>query len=69
VRGVSKGRGDAGNRITVKCLCEAAFVLASRAADPMGAKAGGGGVLTPVTGLGEEVMPRLAAAGIHFEFV
>jgi short subunit dehydrogenase-like uncharacterized protein len=66
VRGVFKGQGDAGNRITVKCLCESAFVLALRAADPLGAKAGFGGVLTPVTGLGEELMGRLAGAGITF---
>jgi short subunit dehydrogenase-like uncharacterized protein len=70
VRGIFKGQGDAGNRITVKCLCESAFVLALRAADPLGAKAGcGGGVLTPVTGLGEDMVGRLAGAGITFEFV
>jgi short subunit dehydrogenase-like uncharacterized protein len=65
VRGVFKGQGDAGNQITVKCLCESAFVLASTAG-PLGTNTGGG-VLTPVTGLGEELMPRLAAAGIDFE--
>jgi short subunit dehydrogenase-like uncharacterized protein len=65
VRGVFKGQGDAGNRITVKCLCESAFVLASTAG-PLGTNAGGG-ILTPVTGLGEQLMPRLAAAGINFE--
>jgi short subunit dehydrogenase-like uncharacterized protein len=67
VRGVFKGQGDAGNRITVKCLCESAFVLALSAADPLGAKPGNGGVLTPVTGLGEGLVPRLAGAGITFE--
>jgi short subunit dehydrogenase-like uncharacterized protein len=59
VRGVLKGQGDPGNRITVKCLCESAFVLASTT--------GAGGVLTPVTALGDDLVPRLAAAGIAFE--
>jgi short subunit dehydrogenase-like uncharacterized protein len=68
VRGIMKGQGDAGNRITVKCLCESAFVLA----EPGAGKAGyspfaGGGVLTPVTGLGEGLVGRLAKAGIIFE--
>jgi short subunit dehydrogenase-like uncharacterized protein len=69
-RGILKGQGDAGNRITVKCLCESAFVLAqsdvgNREARPFS----GGGVLTPVTGLGEELMVRLSKAGITFEIV
>ena len=65
VRGIFKGRGDAGNRITVKCLCESAFVLASDTAQSA-VKPASGGVLTPVVGLGEELIPRLAAAGIEF---
>jgi short subunit dehydrogenase-like uncharacterized protein len=65
VRGVLKGKGDPGNRITVKCLCESAFVLAlSGEAEP-----GSGGILTPVTGLGDELMTRLSAAGVTFELV
>lgn len=69
-RGILKGQGDAGNRITVKCLCESAFVLAqadvgSREIKPFR----GGGVLTPVTGLGEDLIVRLAKAGITFEIV
>jgi short subunit dehydrogenase-like uncharacterized protein len=60
-RGIVKGQGDPGNRITVKCLCESAFVLAT-SNHPKG-----GGVLTPVTGLGDELVGRLAAAGIRFE--
>jgi short subunit dehydrogenase-like uncharacterized protein len=65
VRGILKGKGDPGNRITVKCLCESAFVLAlSGEAEP-----GSGGVLTPVTGLGDQLMTRLSAAGITFELV
>jgi short subunit dehydrogenase-like uncharacterized protein len=70
VRGIFKGQGDAGNRITVKCLCESAFVLALKARDGWGAEAGrGGGVLTPVTGLGDDLVGRLAGAEITFEFV
>jgi short subunit dehydrogenase-like uncharacterized protein len=69
VRGIFKGQGDAGNRITVKCLCESAFVLALGAANTSGAKPERGGVLTPVTGVGEELRGRLASAGISFEFV
>jgi short subunit dehydrogenase-like uncharacterized protein len=61
VRAVVKGQGDPGNRITVKCLCESAFVLAS--ANQMSA----GGVLTPVTGLGEPLLARLRSAGISLE--
>jgi len=67
VRGIFKGQGDAGNRITVKCLCESAFVLALKAADPLGTPPGSGGVLTPVTGLGGDLVARLAGAGISFE--
>ncbi len=67
VRGVLNGQGDAGNRITVKCLCESAFVLALSSTAQ--AKPGSGGVLTPVVGLGEELIPRLAAAGITFALV
>jgi short subunit dehydrogenase-like uncharacterized protein len=69
VRGAMKGQGDAGNRITVKCLCESAFVLALMAAVTSDCREGGGGVLTPVTGLGEQLVGRLAGAGITFEVV
>jgi short subunit dehydrogenase-like uncharacterized protein len=66
VRGIFKGQGDAGNRITVKCLCESAFVLTELSTSPEGSQSGTGGVLTPVTGLGDALVGRLAAAGIHF---
>jgi len=69
VRGIMKGQGDAGNRITVKCLCESAFVLALTGAVPSDGGTAGGGVLTPVTGLGEPMLGRLAGAGITFELV
>jgi short subunit dehydrogenase-like uncharacterized protein len=69
VRGIFKGQGDAGNRVTVKCLCESAFVLTELGASQQEAKPGSGGVLTPVTGLGEALVGRLAAAGITFELM
>ncbi|HEY2464021.1 MAG TPA: saccharopine dehydrogenase NADP-binding domain-containing protein [Steroidobacteraceae bacterium] len=68
VRGVFKGQGDAGNRITVKCLCESALQLADLSVGNTAVKPfAGGGVLTPVTGLGEGLVTRLAKAGISFE--
>ena len=70
VRGILKGQGDAGNRITVKCLCESAFLLANLGAGNTEVKPfAGGGVLTPVTGLGGDLVDRLAKAGITFEIV
>jgi short subunit dehydrogenase-like uncharacterized protein len=66
-RGFFKGQGDAGNRITVKCLCESAFVLAQPRTSSEGLTPFAGGVLTPVTGLGEVLVGRLAKAGIRFE--
>lgn len=69
-RGILQGQGDAGNRITVKCLCESAFVLAQSDVGNSEVKPfSGGGVLTPVTGLGEELIVRLAKAGITFKIV
>jgi short subunit dehydrogenase-like uncharacterized protein len=68
VRGVFKGQGDAGNRITVKCLCESAFLLAEIGAGSAEVRPfAGGGVLTPVTGLGVGLVARLAKAGITFD--
>jgi short subunit dehydrogenase-like uncharacterized protein len=69
VRGIFKGQGDAGNRITVKCLCESAFLLADLSVDQEVSPFAGGGVLTPVTGLGEGLVVRLAKAGITFDIV
>ncbi|MGO9933823.1 MAG: saccharopine dehydrogenase family protein [Steroidobacteraceae bacterium] len=69
VRGTLKGQGDPGNRITVKCLCESAFVLALSESARLGAAPGCGGVLTPVTGLGDALTARLAQAGINFQVV
>lgn len=69
MRGVFQGQGDAGNRITVKCLCESAFVLAQGQMRSTDVKTLTGGVLTPVTGLGEALVGRLAKAGIGFQIV
>jgi short subunit dehydrogenase-like uncharacterized protein len=70
VRGILKGQGDAGNRITVKCLCESAFQLAISSGGNTPVKPfAGGGVLTPVTGLGEDLVARLSKAAITFAIV
>jgi len=69
VRGIFKGQGDAGNRITVKCLCESAFVLAQSDFTSPAVKLFAGGVLTPVTGLGDELVVGLAKAGITFGII
>jgi short subunit dehydrogenase-like uncharacterized protein len=69
VRGILKGKGDAGNRITVKCLCESAFVLALSNAAQSAAKPSSGGVLTPMSAMGDELAARLESAGIQFQFV
>jgi short subunit dehydrogenase-like uncharacterized protein len=66
-RGFFKGQGDAGNRITVKCLCESAFVLAQPQMRGTDTTPFAGGVLTPVTALGQALVGRLAKAGIRFE--
>src|SRR5271168_2956303 len=69
VRGTLKGQGDPGNRITVKCLCESAFVLALAESAGPGAGPVCGGVLTPVTACGDALTGRLAKAGISFQIV
>ena len=66
VRGVLQGQGDPGNRVTVKCLCESAFVLALTEDPSSRPHAGVGGVLTPVTAMGNQLVSRLAGAGITF---
>jgi short subunit dehydrogenase-like uncharacterized protein len=67
VRGVLRGQGDPGNRVTVKCLCESAFVLALTEDPSSRPNAGAGGVLTPVTAMGDQLVARLAATGITFD--
>lgn len=55
-----KGKGDAGNRITVKCLCESALALAMDEARLPRAF----GILTPSVAFGDVLVERLRGAGI-----
>jgi len=52
-------KGDPGNRVTVKCLCESALALAL---DELPARAG---FLTPSTGLGDALVRRLRHRGME----
>jgi short subunit dehydrogenase-like uncharacterized protein len=56
VRALIQNRGDAGNRSTVKMLCESAFCLA------IGQSTHHGGVLTPATAFGDHLAKRLREA-------
>jgi short subunit dehydrogenase-like uncharacterized protein len=58
VRAFIKNRGDAGNRSTVKMLCESVFCLA------LGQSTDRGGILTPATAFGDQLVERLRAAGM-----
>lgn len=60
VRGLVKSEGDAGNRSTVRMLCEAALAIATN--DDLLPQRGG--VLTPATGLGHALVERLRATGM-----
>jgi short subunit dehydrogenase-like uncharacterized protein len=55
--------GDPGNRITTKCVCEAALSIV-RAKDRLPGGSARGGVLTPATGLGDVLVERLRRAGM-----
>jgi short subunit dehydrogenase-like uncharacterized protein len=55
-------KGDPGNRITVKCVCESALALAL---DPV--LPGRGGVLTPATGIGDALVARLRSRGMTID--
>jgi len=66
VVGWIRDQGDPANRITAKCVGEAALALALNAEALPGAP-GRGGVLTPATGLGEVLARRLRAAGMEIE--
>ena len=57
--------GDPGNRITTKCVGEAALSIV-RAEDRLPGSARGG-VLTPATGLGNVLVERLRQAGMVIE--
>jgi short subunit dehydrogenase-like uncharacterized protein len=58
--------GDPGNRITTKCVCEAALGLVRNADSLPGGRARGG-VLTAATGLGDVLVERLRRAGMVIE--
>jgi short subunit dehydrogenase-like uncharacterized protein len=58
-RALIADKGDPGNRVTVKCLCESALALAL---DELPARAG---FLTPSTGLGEALVKRLRHRGME----
>ena len=64
IRGLVSGKGDPANRITVKCVCEAALSLACDA-NRLPDRAG---VLTPATGLGSVLQERLAKPPLSLTF-
>ncbi len=66
VRGTIADKGDPGNRATTKMLCESALALALQLDElPGGLKHGG--LLTPVSGLGDVLVERLRAAGMTLQ--
>jgi short subunit dehydrogenase-like uncharacterized protein len=66
VFGIVFDKGDPGNRATVKFLCESALSLALNA-DQLPGGPQRGGLLTPVTGLGDVLVSRLRKAGMRLE--
>jgi short subunit dehydrogenase-like uncharacterized protein len=64
--GLVKDKGDPGNVVTVKCVCEAALALAVDGPRLPGGPTRGG-VLTPATGLGQVLVERLRARGMTLE--
>lgn len=58
-RALIADKGDPGNRVTVKCLCESALALAL---DELPARAG---FITPSTGLGNTLVNRLRRRGME----
>lgn len=56
-------RGDPGNRVTVKCVCESALALAVDFSELPGGETRGG-ILTPATGLGDVLVRRLVNSGM-----
>jgi len=63
LRGRVKAQGDAGNRNTVKMLCESAFAMC---VDRERLPVDGGGVHTPATAFGGVLLARLRAAGMEW---
>ena len=66
VRGVIADQGDPGNRATTKMLCESALALALQLDELPGGRQHGG-LLTPVSGLGEVLVKRLRTAGMTLQ--
>jgi short subunit dehydrogenase-like uncharacterized protein len=68
VRAVVSDQGDPGNRATTKMVCESALALAC---DTLLLPGGvdRGGVLTPAYALGDVLVQRLRAAGMHVEII
>ena len=66
VRGVVSDRGDPGNRATTKMLCESALALALQLDELPGGRQHGG-LLTPMSGLGEVLVQRLRQAGMTIQ--
>jgi short subunit dehydrogenase-like uncharacterized protein len=66
VRGVVADKGDPGNRATTKMLCESALALALQLDELPGGRQHGG-LLTPMSGLGEVLVQRLRQAGMTIE--
>ena len=66
VRGVVADQGDPGNRATTKMLCESALALALQLDQLPGGRRSGG-LLTPMSGLGEVLVQRLRNAGMTIQ--
>ena len=66
VRGVVADQGDPGNRATTKMLCESALALALQLDELPGGRQHGG-LLTPMSGLGDVLVQRLRLAGMTIE--
>jgi len=60
------GEGDPGYKVTSKLVSECALCLVEDF-DKLPGGAGYGGVLTSASGLGQALISRLSAAGIHFD--
>lgn len=60
-----QSKGDPGNRVTVKILCESALMLATTKRSALPGGAARGGILTPATGLGLGLLDRLRAVGFE----
>ncbi|KAJ7198493.1 Saccharopine dehydrogenase-domain-containing protein [Mycena pura] len=63
VKTVMKGKGDPGYSLTAVMIAEAALTIALAAPEALPATGRTGGVLTPVTALGDVYVERLVASG------